>query len=894
MGGGGARVSTVPQNLPSCFHCDGCTISYGVLPVLPDTFTRKDAELQNFINTGTKTQVTHTYYDSVTYSNIPLAQQNLRKRIASITYEEKNDYNIKTYDNAIHYSYDIEGNVATIIIDVPHDTIVKQRYKRLDYYYDLVSGKVNELVYQQDSIDQFMHSYEYDADNRITGVQTSRDSLFWENDASYEYYDHGPLAREVIGRRQVQGLDYAYTLNGWIKGMNSSITNPSYDMGQDGNVHDANNTIARDAFGYTLNYFNGDYRSIASINFEATGLPITSLYNGNIAGTTYSVDNLSPGTVGSIYKYDQLNRYVGDSLFKNPGTNSWTTRTGMNDLKEKVSYDENGNILLYLRHGNTAVGPLAMDSLTYHYTKGRDQLAQVNDAVGATNYTVDIDNETSNRNYQYNGIGELAKDSAGGLDTIIWTIYGKIKEVKKYNGDSIVFFYDPMGNRLEKRYYPHSSTSDTALYARNVQGNIIAVYDRKKDTVRLTEWDIYGSSRIGSLDTLLRMQKPSVGVGTIDSLTINYLEGQKQYELDNHLGNVLVTVSDKKIPVDTVTTDTLVKYYLPLVINAQDYYPFGMVEPGRSYLLSGDSSYRYAFNGKEHVDQIYGVDDAYDYGFRYYDPRLGRFMSVDPLAAKYPFYTPYSFAGNTPIQAIDLDGLEPYSSARGAEELPNHGSTAAVDATAISGYTAEQTQMMMNPPKNDDQQPQQAVISQGGVMATPEYKQFSYNIKLEAKLLLPVDQFKKIANGEKLSAADWAILGISFIPAEKVLGAAAKMVKGVGGELLAEYAAKFSNQLSHLQESDIQGALKDIAGNPVVNDVTGKVYNHLQEVEDALGGVGKQLGKLTEDINKGKFEGESLEKANALRKTLTEEKNKLTDLLSKAKKDVAAAEAAKK
>jgi len=42
-----------------------------------------------------------------------------------------------------------------------------------------------------------------------------------------------------------------------------------------------------------------------------------------------------------------------------------------------------------------------------------------------------------------------------------------------------------------------------------------------------------------------------------------------------------------------------------------------------------------------------------------YDPRIGRFLSVDPLAEKYAYYTPYQFAGNMPIEASDLDGLEP-------------------------------------------------------------------------------------------------------------------------------------------------------------------------------------------------------------------------------------------
>jgi hypothetical protein len=47
-----------------------------------------------------------------------------------------------------------------------------------------------------------------------------------------------------------------------------------------------------------------------------------------------------------------------------------------------------------------------------------------------------------------------------------------------------------------------------------------------------------------------------------------------------------------------------------------------------------------------------------DYGFRLYNPAIGKFLSVDPLAPEFPFYTPYQFAGNTPIAAIDLDGLE--------------------------------------------------------------------------------------------------------------------------------------------------------------------------------------------------------------------------------------------
>lgn len=79
-----------------------------------------------------------------------------------------------------------------------------------------------------------------------------------------------------------------------------------------------------------------------------------------------------------------------------------------------------------------------------------------------------------------------------------------------------------------------------------------------------------------------------------------------------------------------------------------------MQMPERVY---SSGSYRYGFNGKE-LDKETTNTTTYDYGFRIYSPALGRFLSIDPLIAKYPELTPYQFASNTPIQAVDLDGAE--------------------------------------------------------------------------------------------------------------------------------------------------------------------------------------------------------------------------------------------
>lgn len=80
--------------------------------------------------------------------------------------------------------------------------------------------------------------------------------------------------------------------------------------------------------------------------------------------------------------------------------------------------------------------------------------------------------------------------------------------------------------------------------------------------------------------------------------------------------------------------------------------------PGRNYT---DNGYRYGYNGKEKDDEVKNASGTqYDYGFRVYDPRLGKFLSVDPLTRTYPYYSPYHFAGNSPILNVDVDGLEPH------------------------------------------------------------------------------------------------------------------------------------------------------------------------------------------------------------------------------------------
>jgi RHS repeat-associated protein len=137
------------------------------------------------------------------------------------------------------------------------------------------------------------------------------------------------------------------------------------------------------------------------------------------------------------------------------------------------------------------------------------------------------------------------------------------------------------------------------------------------------------------------------------------IKGNRHYELTNHLGNVLAVVTDRKLGQDTTVNATYTpQYYLPDIYSVQNYYAFGQNLPQwSSSALNDPKRYRFGFNGKEDEDEW----TKQDYGFRMYDPRVARFLSVDPLASEYPWYTPYQFAGDMPIKFVDLDGLEPAS-----------------------------------------------------------------------------------------------------------------------------------------------------------------------------------------------------------------------------------------
>src|SRR5690554_5815905 len=110
-------------------------------------------------------------------------------------------------------------------------------------------------------------------------------------------------------------------------------------------------------------------------------------------------------------------------------------------------------------------------------------------------------------------------------------------------------------------------------------------------------------------------------------------------------------------------------YYEPVITMKADYYAFGMLMPGRN---EGISDARHLFNGMEHDAEVSGNGNSYTTQFRQYDPRLGRWKSLDPLMSMFPNMSSYVGFANNPIFFTDPYGLAPTN---GEGEPPKEGAT---------------------------------------------------------------------------------------------------------------------------------------------------------------------------------------------------------------------------
>lgn len=209
----------------------------------------------------------------------------------------------------------------------------------------------------------------------------------------------------------------------------------------------------------------------------------------------------------------------------------------------------------------------------------------------------DLGTAAQSSTYQYDPNGNVMGDSHKQITSIKYNLLNLPATVTRTPGN-INYIYNASGEKLEK-----ISAGVTRDYIDGVEYNNGVI-----DFVATEEGRAFPSGN-------------------------NYVY---DYYLKDHLGNTRAAIDQNGT-----------------IIQVQDYYAFGLeMNPGNS--VSPSPLNRYKYNGKEEQDET----GQYDYGARFYDPIIGRWTSIDPLAEKSRRWSPYNYGENNPIRNIDPDGME--------------------------------------------------------------------------------------------------------------------------------------------------------------------------------------------------------------------------------------------
>uniref|UniRef100_UPI003305A9AA DUF6443 domain-containing protein n=1 Tax=uncultured Croceitalea sp. TaxID=1798908 RepID=UPI003305A9AA len=336
------------------------------------------------------------------------------------------------------------------------------------------------------------------------------------------------------------------------------------------------------------------------INYNTADHGGTALYNGNISETEWRTAN--DNTLRWYhYGYDALNRITGA-----------TDNTGNYNLYD-LTYDKNGNILSLKRKGNTNSGATSfgtMDNLTYHYSSGEvsNKLLRVRDWTTNAEGFKDSASPTSD-DYTYDANGNMLRDLNKGINTDIGYNHLNLPTSVTLGSGTISYIYDATGVKLKK-----TVGSSVTEYAGNY------IYEN------------------GNLQFFSHAE------GYVD------VEGGYDYiyQYKDHLGNVRLSYTDNNGTLE--------------IIEENNYYPFGLKHKGYNGSVSplgNDVAQRWKFGGKELNDEL--NLDWYDVSARNYDPAIGRWMNLDPLAEQMRRHSPYNYAFDNPIYFTDPDGMAPMS-----------------------------------------------------------------------------------------------------------------------------------------------------------------------------------------------------------------------------------------
>jgi RHS repeat-associated protein len=207
-----------------------------------------------------------------------------------------------------------------------------------------------------------------------------------------------------------------------------------------------------------------------------------------------------------------------------------------------------------------------------------------------------------------------------------WDCKDQLQEVDLGGGGTAYYVYDAGGERVRKVIEKTGGIVEERIYLGGFEiyrKTISGTLNFERETLRISD----------DRKAICDIETKTVENGTVISSPVSNI----RYQYDNHLGSASLELD---------SSANIVSY--------EEYHPFGTTSYRSGRTETEVSLKRYKYVGKERDEET----GLYYYGARYYAGWIARFVSVDPLQHKYPYYTPFQYAGNKPVSYIDLDGLE--------------------------------------------------------------------------------------------------------------------------------------------------------------------------------------------------------------------------------------------
>ncbi|HHT22355.1 MAG TPA: hypothetical protein GXZ87_03435 [Bacteroidales bacterium] len=378
--------------------------------------------------------------------------------------------------------------------------------------------------------------------------------------------------------------------------------------------------------GWTTEIESGSFSQ--SLFYNGSLPPATeACYNGNIA---YMQWNYGDKHYSYRYRYDELNRLkeaITSVTISNP-----RDRTNA----EYFSYDKHGNIEHIFRFRTQG---MVLDNLYFNYNNS-NQVQSIDDySSGQYQYGLKEYQNLANfeQEMRYDANGNLIMDLDRDILTIQYNLLNLPDVILFRNGNQIRNLYDASGTKLRSMTLINPLPTQAPIFLTEEQFQEACGWLQATGYIKNREYTLFnwgGEFTWGMDNRLVKTYNPE-----------GYKAGRgMHYYRRDHLGSIREVWRTAYTVGSTTYPDT--------TLQRTQYYPSGL--PWAEGEGSNEQQRKY--NGKEWIE-AHGLDE-YDYHARGYYPAILRFTTMDPLAEKKPWLTPYHYCGNNPIMRVDPTGMD--------------------------------------------------------------------------------------------------------------------------------------------------------------------------------------------------------------------------------------------